>query len=56
MNIADLITEPKYMIMHTAIFLIALGLIWTIFYELSKPVKDPNDDEDTKRINDMLKD
>jgi hypothetical protein len=52
----DIITEPKYLIMHIAIFLIAVGLISTLIYELRKPPTDPNLDEDTKRMNDILKD
>ncbi|WP_300366889.1 hypothetical protein [Hydrogenimonas sp.] len=40
----------------TAIALIAAGLIATLVWELRKPRRDPNDNPDTKRMNDMLKD
>ena len=40
----------------TAIVMIAAGLIATLVWELRKPKKDPNDNPDTKRKNDMLKD
>ena len=52
----DIIINPRYFIIHLAIILIAVGLIATLIVELKKPVKDPNEDEDTKRINDILKD
>ncbi len=52
----DIITNPRYLIMHIAIILIAVGLISTLIIELKKPLKDPNEDEDTKRMNDILKD
>jgi hypothetical protein len=45
-----------FFIMHIAIAFIALSLIATIIYELRKPPVDPNEDPDTKRMNDMLKD
>ena len=40
----------------TAIALIATGLIITIIWELRKPKRDPNENPDTKRMNDILKD
>jgi len=52
----DMLTDPRYYVLHLAILFIALALIATLVHELRKPKKDPNDDPDTKRINDMLKD
>ena len=52
----SLVLEPRYYVFHIAIFFIALSLIATIIYEMRKPKQDPNDDPETKRINDMLKD
>jgi len=43
-------------ILHIAIVLIAASLIATLIYELKKPLKDPNKNKDTKRMNDILKD
>ncbi|WP_456381388.1 hypothetical protein [Hydrogenimonas sp.] len=40
----------------TAIVAIAAGLFATLIWELRKPKKDPNEDPDTKRMNDILKD
>ncbi len=51
-----MISDPRYLMMHLAIFLIAIGLISTLIIELRKPPTDPNSDEDTKRLNDILKD
>jgi len=39
-----------------AIILIAISLIATLIVELKKPKRDPNENPDTKRMNDMLKD
>jgi hypothetical protein len=50
------ITDPSNYILHIAIALIAIALISTLIYELKKPYKDPNENEDTKKINDILKD
>jgi len=52
----QIIFDPRYYVFHIAIFLIAASLLATLFYEMRKPKKDPNDDPDTKRMNDMLKD
>jgi len=52
----ELLTEPRYFVLHIAILLIAISLIATLIYELKSPKKDPNDDPDTKRMNDILKD
>jgi hypothetical protein len=54
--VMSLVLEPRYYVFHIAIFFIALSLIATIIYEMRKPKQDPNDDPETKRINDMLKD
>ena len=51
----DMITEPRYFIMHLAILTIAFGLIFTLVVELKRPV-DRESDESTKRMNDILKD
>ena len=48
--------ESRYLVFIYAILAIALVLISTIVWELRKPKKDPNDNPDTKRMNDMLKD
>jgi heme/copper-type cytochrome/quinol oxidase subunit 2 len=40
----------------TAIVLIAASLLATLVWELRKPKRDPNEDPDTKRMNDMLRD
>ena len=40
----------------TAIVLIAAGLIATLIWEFRKPKRDPNENPDTKRMNDILKD
>jgi hypothetical protein len=40
----------------TAIVMIAAGLLATLVWELRKPKRDPNENPDTKRMNDMLKD
>jgi len=52
----QIIFDPQYYVFHIAIFFIAASLLATLFYEMRKPKKDPNDDPDTKRMNDMLKD
>ena len=52
----NLLFRPDNYILHIAIAVIAISLIATIFYEMKKPVKDPNRDKDTKRMNDILKD
>ncbi len=51
----EIILDPKYYVLHIAIALIAIALLSTLFYEMKKPKKDPNQDENTKRINDILK-
>jgi len=52
----SMLLDPRYLTLHIAIALIAIGLIATLIYEMKKPLKDPNDDPDTKRMNDILKD
>ncbi len=52
----NMFLDPQYLVLHIAIVLIALSLIATLIHELRKPKKDPNEDPDTKRMNDMLKD
>ncbi len=49
-------SDPRYTPFFAAIFFIAVSLIATIIYELKKPPRDPNDDPDTKKMNDILKD
>ena len=51
-----MLLDPRYLTLHIAIILIAVALIGTLIYELKKPLEDPNDDPDTKRMNDILKD
>ncbi len=52
----NLLLDPRNYLLHIAIFLIAVTLIWSLVHEMRKPIKDPNEDEDTKRMNDMLND
>jgi len=56
LGVFELLTKPSNYTLHIAIALIAITLIATIIYEMKKPLKDPNEDKDTKRINDILKD
>jgi len=53
---SDLLFRADNYILHIAIALIAIALIATLIYEMKKPMKDPNEDKDTKRMNDILKD
>jgi len=48
--------SSEYIPFFIAIGVIAVSLLWTLFHELRKPKSDPNDDPDTKRMNDILKD
>jgi len=52
----NILLQQKYLIMYFAIFVIAVLLISTIIIEMKKPYKDPNENEETKHFNDMLKD
>jgi len=52
----DLILDPRYLVLHIAIVLIAATLLYLLFREMRKPPKDPNEDPDTKRMNDILRD
>jgi len=52
----ELLFRADNYILHIAIALIAITLLATIFYELKKPLKDPNENKDTKRMNDILND
>ncbi len=52
----NMLFDPSNYILHIAIVLIAVTLIWSLVREMKKPLKDPNEDKDTKRINDILKD
>ena len=56
LGVERLFFNPSNYTLHIAIALIAITLIWTIVYEMRKPIKDPNENEDTKRMNDILKD
>ena len=51
----SILFEKQYYILHIAIFVIATTLIATVIHELRKPAKDPNDNPDTRRMNEMLK-
>ena len=55
-NTGNMFLDPRYLSLHVAILLIAVGLIMTLIHEMRKPKRDPNDDPDTKRMNDILKD
>jgi hypothetical protein len=52
----ELLFRADNYIPHIAIALIAIALIATVVYELKKPLKDPNENSDTKRMNDILND
>jgi hypothetical protein len=52
----DMLFRADNYMLHIAIAFIAVALIGTLIYELKKPVKDPNKNKDTKRMNDILKD
>ena len=52
----EMLLKADNYILHIAIVLIAIALIVTVVYEMKKPLKDPNKDKDTKRMNDILKD
>ncbi len=51
----EILLRPEYYILHIAIAIIAVVLLATLFYEMRKPKIDPNENEDTKRMNDILK-
>jgi hypothetical protein len=53
---SDMLFRADNYMLHIAIAFIAVALIGTLIYELKKPVKDPNKNKDTKRMNDILKD
>jgi hypothetical protein len=53
---SDMLFKPENYMLHIAIAFIAVALIGTLIYELKKPLKDPNKNKDTKRMNDILKD
>jgi len=55
-EVVGLLLQPKYFVLHIAIIIIAVTLIWSLVHEMKKPYKDPNENEDTKRMNDILKD
>ena len=48
--------DMRYIWLFIAIGVIAATLIATLIMEMHKPKADPNDNPDTKRMNDMLKD
>ncbi len=52
----ELLFRADNYILHIAIAVIAISLIATLIYELKKPLKDPNRDKNTKRMNDILND
>ena len=56
LGVKELLFRPDNYTLHIAIALIAITLIATVIYEMRKPIKDPNEDKDTKRMNDILKD
>lgn len=56
LGVKSLVMNPSNLLLHIAIVFIAVTLIATLIYEMKKPVKDPNKNKDTKRINDILKD
>jgi len=52
----ELLFRADNYLLHIAIAIIAVALIATLIYEMKKPLKDPNEDENTKRMNDILND
>ncbi len=56
LGVKELLLRPDNYTLHIAIAIIAIALIATIVYEMKKPYKDPNENEDTKRMNEILKD
>jgi len=52
----EMLFKADNYVLHIAIVIIAIILIATVVYEMKKPLKDPNEDKDTKRMNDILKD
>ena len=56
LGVKELLFRADNYVLHIAIVLIALTLIATVIYEMKKPLKDPNENNDTKRMNDILKD
>ena len=51
----EILLDPRYYVLHIAIAVIAVVLLATLFYEIKKPKRDPNENKDTKRMNDILK-
>lgn len=57
MNISSqFLFTPENNVLHIAIAVIAITLIATVIYEMRKPFQDPNRNEDTKKMNDLLDD
>ncbi len=56
LGVKELLFRADNYVLHIAIVLIAITLIATVIYEMKKPLKDPNENKDTKRMNDILKD
>ena len=56
LGVKELLFRADNYVLHIAIVLIAITLIATVIYEMKKPLKDPNKNKDTKRMNDILKD
>ena len=56
LGVKELLFRADNYVLHLAIVLIAITLIATVIYEMKKPLKDPNKNKDTKRMNDILKD
>ena len=56
LGVENLLMNPNNYTLHIAIALIAIVLIWSIVHEMRKPLKNPNENKDTKRMNDILKD
>ena len=48
--------DMRYFSLIIAIVVVAVVLIGTLIWEMKKPIGDPNDDPDTKRMNDILQD
>ena len=52
----DMLFEPQNYLLHIAIALIAIILLWTLIYEMRKPGNTHRKDKKTKKMNEILHD
>ncbi len=50
----DMLFEPQNYLLHLAIALIAITLLWTLIHEMRKPGNTHSKDEKTKKMNEIL--